>query len=223
MAVAPPVRQRVQWSPAGRLRAGAVSPGPPVGPGWAACSRFTARASNEGMTIRARFTPEEWTTLLRTPLMAAMVLVAASPSGPLGVARELVAAGRVLAETRRREVDNAIAEAVSAELGDRTADHPRAPEIQGMSTDQVRQHALGVLRDAVGILYRKADEAETEGFKRWLYSIAVEVAHAAREGGFLGIGGPRVSEEEAAALRQMRWALGLPVAAEGGGAAEATP
>ena len=37
-----------------------------------------------------------------------------------------------------------------------------------------------------------------------------EVAEAAKEGGFLGIGGVRVSEAEQAALREISDALGLP-------------
>jgi hypothetical protein len=79
-----------------------------------------------------------------------------------------------------------------------------------MTAEQVRRHALALLHEAVGILYRKAAEDETEAFKRWLYSISVEVANAAKEGGRFGFGGKRVSDEELAALRQTAWALGLP-------------
>jgi hypothetical protein len=161
------------------------------------------------MSVRNRFTPEEWSTLLRTPLMATLVMVAASPSGPLGIAREMVAAGRVLAETRRNGVGNPIAEAVADAVSEASGG-PRASEVAGMTADQVRRHALDLMREAVGILYRKAAADETEDFKRWLYSISVEVANAAVEGGRFGFGGQRVSDEEVAALRQTAWALGLP-------------
>jgi hypothetical protein len=162
------------------------------------------------MSVRNRFTPEEWSTLLRTPLMATLVMVAASPSGPLGIAREMVAAGRVLAETRRNGAGNPIAEAVADAVSETSSDGPRASEVAGMTADQVRRHALDLMREAVGILYRKAAADETEGFKRWLYSISVEVSNAAVEGGRFGFGGLRVSDEEVAALRQTAWALGLP-------------
>lgn len=162
------------------------------------------------MSVRSRFTPEEWSTLLRTPLMATLVVVAASPSGPLGIAREMLAAGRVLARTRRGDSGNPIAEAVAEGVSDTSDDAPRTAEVAGMTADQVRRHALDRLREAIGILYRKAADDETEGFKHWLYSISVEVAHAAKEGGRFGFGGRAVSDEEVAALRQTAWALGLP-------------
>jgi hypothetical protein len=168
------------------------------------------------MSVRNRFTPEEWSTLLRTPLMAALVMVAASPSGPWGIAREMVAAGRVLARTRREGAGNPIAEAVAEDVSDASkSDPPRTADVGGMTADQVRRHALDMLREAVGILYRKAEDEETEGFKRWLFSISVEVARAAKEGGRLGFGGTLVSDEEVAALRQTAWALGLPATAPG--------
>jgi hypothetical protein len=116
----------------------------------------------------------------------------------------------VLAETRRNGVGNPIVEAVADAVSETSPDGPRASEVAGMTADQVRHHALDLLREAVGILYRKAADDETEGFKRWLYSISVEVANAATEGGRFGFGGKRVSDEEVAALRQTAWALGLP-------------
>jgi len=162
------------------------------------------------MSVRNRFTSDEWSTLLRTPLMATLVMVAASPSGPLGVAKEMVAAGRVLAETRRNGLGNPIGRAIADEVSDASSDAPRAAEVAGMTAEQVRRHALDLLREAVAILYRKAPDEETDEFKRWLYSISVEVANAANEGGRFGFGGKRVSDEEVAALRQTAWALGLP-------------
>jgi hypothetical protein len=173
--------------------------------------------------VRDRFTSEEWSALLRTPLMATLVVVAASPSGPFGIAREMLAAGRALAGARRGEVTNPLAEAIATDIAmtsqpdGREPDEARHADLRGMGPDQVRGHALERLREAVGILYRKAPDDETEGFKRWLFSISLEVARAAKEGGHFGFGGKRVSDEEAAALRQTAWALGLPAPERGDG------
>jgi hypothetical protein len=52
------------------------------------------------MASKTDFTSAEWEQLLKAPLWASMIVVAASPSGPLGVVKELFAAGKVLAETR---------------------------------------------------------------------------------------------------------------------------
>jgi len=45
--------------------------------------------------------------------------------------------------------------------------------------------------------------AEVGRYKAWLASVAVRVAHASKEGGFLGMGGTPVSAEEQAAVDQL--------------------
>jgi hypothetical protein len=38
------------------------------------------KTGNEKMTVKDRFSPEDWATLVQAPLMAAMAIVAVSPS-----------------------------------------------------------------------------------------------------------------------------------------------
>ena len=51
---------------------------------------------------------------------------------------------------------------------------------------------------------------DAAAFKDWLRQISQHVADAAKEGGFLGIGGVRVSEAEKATLAEISSALKLP-------------
>ena len=51
---------------------------------------------------------------------------------------------------------------------------------------------------------------DAAAFKGWLKQISQRVAEAAKEGGFLGIGGVRVSEAEKATLAEISSALKLP-------------
>ena len=51
--------------------------------------------------------------------------------------------------------------------------------------------------------------ADADGFKRWLAGLGERVAQAATEGGFLGIGGTRVSDKEESTLADIRTALGI--------------
>src|SRR6185369_4350159 len=46
------------------------------------------------MSTKADFSAEEWKLVLKAPLMAGLAVVAASPSGPLGVLREMFAVGK---------------------------------------------------------------------------------------------------------------------------------
>ena len=57
------------------------------------------------------------------------------------------------------------------------------------------------------VLDTKAPE-DAPAFKAWLNGIALKVAEAASEGGFLGIGGVKVSDAEKATLADIAAALG---------------
>ena len=49
--------------------------------------------------------------------------------------------------------------------------------------------------------------AEAEEYKQWLTSLAQKTAEASKEGGFLGIGGVKISDEESAAVNDLTSAL----------------
>lgn len=161
------------------------------------------------MAGKADFTPDEWTALKKSPLMASLVVVAASPSGPVGVIKEMFALGKLVAETKAKGGSNALVDAVVAELTTREGVEGAKPtEIQGLSPDQARSRALDAIKKAAALVDQKAP-ADADGFKRWLLEVSTRVANAAREGGFLGFGGTLVSEQEEAALRDTAAALGI--------------
>src|SRR5205807_8817421 len=67
----------------------------------------------------------------------------------------------------------------------------------------IQRQAPAKLRAAIGILERHAGDDDLNAYKRFVYSVAEAVAHAHREGGFLGIGGTDVNEREQAALDEI--------------------
>jgi hypothetical protein len=70
------------------------------------------------------------------------------------------------------------------------------------------QRSLASLREVSAIVDAKAPD-EAASFKTWLREISQKVAEAAVEGSFLGFGGVRVSDAEAATLRDISKALGV--------------
>jgi hypothetical protein len=166
------------------------------------------------MTDKTSFTPEEWRQLLRSVSLAGVAVTAASPSGPIGVVKEMFAAGKIVARAKTDGASNELIKAVAADLatpeGRAQATEGIQTEFAGATPDQIKARAIESLRRAAAILDAKADPQEAREFKLWLRSIAQEVAAAAKEGGFLGIGGERVSEAEQVALREIAEALGLP-------------
>ena len=65
------------------------------------------------------------------------------------------------------------------------------------------------LQIAVDLLNQKATPEEAQGIRQWLYQVAVNVATATKEGGFLSIGAVRVSDAEKAALVELAGVFGV--------------
>lgn len=162
------------------------------------------------MTTKANFTEDEWKVLGRAPMMAGLVVVAASPSGPIGMVQESLAVARILSEAKTQTGSSELLTALVSDLstpGGRQA--PDISELRGKSPDEIRRYALDGCQQAVAVLDRKARPEESQAFKRWLHSVGQKVAEAAKEGGFLGFGGTQVSDQEKQALTDLRKTLGI--------------
>jgi hypothetical protein len=167
------------------------------------------------MSTKADYSPEEWKLILKAPLMAGLAVIAASPSGPLGVLREMFAVGKLVAETKSQaEGQGGLSnELLRAAVADLASPDGRAQVdvagLRGLAPEQLRAQALDACRTLASLVDRKASREEAEGVKRWLVTIAQRAAEAAKEGGFLGVGGTRVSEAETGAIREVARALGI--------------
>src|SRR6266542_547878 len=79
----------------------------------------------------------------------------------------------------------------------------RCPRKRGHSRE-LKERGMQHLRDAVGVLQRKATPEELEDYKRFVLNLAERVANAHREGG------RAVSPAERAALEEIAASLDLP-------------
>ena len=162
------------------------------------------------MATKTDFTPDEWALLLRAPGWTSIAVAAASPSGPFGVVKEMFAAGKVLAEAKIGN-KNPLIEALMADLATSEGRQKAQPtEPSGKTPDEVRSRAIDAIKHAAALVDAKAG-ADAAEFKRWLATLAERVAQAAKEGGFLGIGGTPVDEKEATTLADIQKALGVTV------------
>ena len=165
------------------------------------------------MATKASFTPEEWTLLLESPMMAGMAVSAAEPSGLFGMLKESFATGSALVAAKMDAAANGLVKAVAADFetaeGRATArDGLKARLASGKPAD-IKSKALETLRQVAGLLDAKAPE-DAAAFKAWLAQISRDDAASAKEGGFLGIGGVQVSDAENATLDELAQALRLP-------------
>ena len=162
------------------------------------------------MTTKANFTPEEWNLLRRAPMMAGLVVVAASPSGPVGILQETFAVGKVLAEAKAQSPGELISSLVADLTTEEGRKAARPADLVGKSPEQIKSNALDSLRQVGTLLDQKARPEESQAVKRWLHDTGKRVSEAAKEGGFLGFKAERVSEGEQHMLDKLAEALSAP-------------
>jgi hypothetical protein len=157
------------------------------------------------MSTKADFCVDEWDLLRSSPLMASLLVVAASPSGPVGLIQESTAAGKMIlqaAGTAQTPLLKALAEDLTQKIS-----IPKPPA--GATPEQIQAAATEILKRTSDLLTQKATSEETTEFKQWLAKVAQATAEATKEGGFLGFGGTLVSDQEKAALFTVNSILGL--------------
>ena len=149
------------------------------------------------MTTEGDFSEQEWKSVLQGPPSAGMIVITAQRGGTF---RESFSIAKAYTEARQRRGDSELLDEVAAAKPE--MDHKRFRSI-----DELEQHALQRIRDAVALVETKADPTEVEEYRGFIVELAERVAEAHREG-FLGLSGDRVSESESGAIAKVREAAG---------------
>jgi hypothetical protein len=157
------------------------------------------------MAAKADFTPEEWNTIQFAPVNTALVVSLASPSGPIGIVKEVYAAVSSVVEIEQDVSASQLLKDLAADIRARK-EQPELPRFS--SVEEGKAHVTRLVREAVALLDSKAVE-DAPAVKQWLYGVAEKAARAAKEGGFLGFGGTEVTEQEQAALAELAGILGV--------------
>lgn len=156
------------------------------------------------MAFEEQFGDEDWQTVVRGPFQAALAIVAADPGGILAAAKE---GGALASVMRAGDGSGGLVDELVADI---RSDRPSRKEIgiKRQPKDQALASAIDAMKAAVAVVEAKAP-SEAAGYKSWLYGISERIANAAKEGGLLGFGGELVSDDEKAALDQIKAALGV--------------
>jgi hypothetical protein len=129
------------------------------------------------MSVKEKFTPEEWKSLLRAPMLASYAVVGAAPSKQDDFIKEMAAVADGIIEGGRRASKDSLLGAVVAEIVANAEDEQRG-QTEKLSLDAARARALDTCRAA-----------------------------AAKEGGLFGFGGEQVSGAEVATINEIGEAL----------------
>jgi hypothetical protein len=145
------------------------------------------------MTGSADFSEQEWETVLEGPTSAGLIVSSAQRGGTF---REVFAMAKAFTEARQEHGDS--------ELLDEIVNHkPKMDKTRSHSPEELREHGLGVIREAITLVEQKASTAELGDYRQFVITLSNKVAGAKKEGD-----GDGPSEAEAAAIAEISGALG---------------
>jgi hypothetical protein len=144
------------------------------------------------MTTSTDFTPEEWEAVREGPTSAGMIVSTAQRGGTF---REAFAMAKAYAEARKEHGDSAL-------LDELVSHKPEMDHARVHSPEELKEHGLRRIREAIALLEQKATPEEVEDYRRFVVSLAQRVAGAKTEKD-----DQPVSEAETAAIAAIAEAL----------------
>lgn len=162
------------------------------------------------MAGKQDFTAEEWSRVLEGTMVAGVAVTAAEPHGLWGTLQEGFANAKGLAagHASTTPLIRDVVAALETSEGRTIARDALKQKLAGVPAAGIASRCLTEIAEIARIVDAKGG-ADARPFKQWMYANAERVAEAAKEGGFLGFGGVRVSDKEKAALADISKALAL--------------
>jgi tellurite resistance protein len=142
------------------------------------------------MTGKSEFSDEEWKLVLEGPTSAGMIVIASEPGGAL---RETFSMARAYADARKAHGESELLDTIVSSKPE--VDHARAH-----SKQELTEHNMQLVHDAVELVEQKATAEELSDYKRFIVNLAQRVAEAHKGG----------SENEQAAVKEIAETLGIP-------------
>jgi hypothetical protein len=149
------------------------------------------------VTGKADFSDQEWRQVLEGPPSAGMIVIASDRGGSI---RESFSMAKAYAEARAQHGESQLLDEIASAK-------PEIDSTRFHSPEELREHCLQNIREAVTLVGDRGSGEEPEQYKDFIRGLAKRVAEARKEG-FMGLSGERVSSEEETALAEIESALG---------------
>jgi hypothetical protein len=150
------------------------------------------------MTTKADFNAEEWDQIAQGPALAGLIVIASQRGGTI---RESLAMAKTYGEAQKSHTAGDL-------LADLVKSAPNLNAKQFSSKEDMRTSGLQKITEAVALVQAKATPEELADYRSFAMTVAQHAAEADKSGGFLGIGGERVTGNEESALNEIAAALG---------------
>jgi hypothetical protein len=157
------------------------------------------------MLSQSALNEQDWITVRNTPHLVALAVMTAGNSGILGSLQEAMTAAKAFFDASQgtNELFQSI---VSQESMAKVREELKA-EAKDVTPASLEQSAISGIHAALAVIRHQGSAEDEAEYKTWLLEIANKVANAAKEGGFLGFGGERVSEKEQLLLKKIEAAI----------------
>jgi hypothetical protein len=162
------------------------------------------------MTNRDAFTTDEWAQLETAPIYAGMGIITSDPA-ITSIFKETAALAKAVVQNPIPVEAQDLVGGIVADFRKKAENKEKfkEPEFDTKDPQVIMQQIYDYVGGAAAIVDEKASAAEAQGYKEWMLGVAKSVAEAGKEGGFLGIGAVRVSDQEQTVLNNYSKTLGL--------------
>jgi hypothetical protein len=164
------------------------------------------------MSTLTDYTQDQVEKLMAAPMLVSMYVMGSSLSGPVGLVKEMMAGVETAIEAGKQSAPNSLFTELWSEENlklqqDKMQQETKESTAGAQNMDEAKAKMLGDIKNAVSIISAQGSPEEVAAYKKLLTDVAQNVAHAAKEGGFLGIGGELVNEAERTAMTDIQNAV----------------
>ncbi|MBI4675738.1 MAG: hypothetical protein HY741_29195 [Chloroflexi bacterium] len=170
------------------------------------------------MSTLADYTQDEIEKMMAAPMLVSMYVMGTALSGPVGLVKEMMAGVETAIKTAQDAAPDSVLHTLFAEdtiklQQDKLQQETKESTQGAQNMEEAKAKMLDDLKTAVGFIAAKGSPAEAAAYRQLMVTVAENVAHAAKEGGFMGIGGVLVNDAEKQALDEISAAVNAPAAA----------
>lgn len=134
--------------------------------------------------------------------------IASDPPGALGTMKEVIGGARGMAQSLKDAHSDLLEQILESQSGDTDNATPNQEMFESKeSCEALMAKGVASAVNAHDVLRAKAEPAEARGFAMAVIATAQHAVEATSKGGFLGIGGERVSPSESAYVSRLTQAL----------------
>ncbi|MCO5221909.1 MAG: hypothetical protein M9947_10065 [Thermomicrobiales bacterium] len=156
------------------------------------------------------FSPVEWAILTELPIRILAASMRADDTGELGLLLQQAKGLTELSSRANEYASSPLVQQVFEHYKSSGDGEAQTLQLSEQWIERLLPDTLQRAQQATEILTSSATAEDAAAYKLWLLETATAVCVASRTGGFLGIGGERISEKEQAFLDELAAAFEIP-------------